>query len=667
MNLPFWQHLALAALLFHPANLPGQEEPPQERAPKAIAAYESLRQQPGKERQRDKALQWLGEIDEPAVVDYLRAELAAAGDSARAAAVVAALACIPRKEVEPELTALVLRPSAPATARAAAVLAIAAMGDRGADHMIELACGDDARAMRPIRMAVFAALVRTKADRTLRALVPMLDRGSAEERLECLRLLRDVAGLAPLSLARIKLMQHDNLALATAAWRDLAVEGHERSRALALDIIERLPEVVPPAVAADAILALCIVKDADFYPLILRLARSKAAGIKQAVRDGAPFAAKDAALLRFMVHEGLEDENPDARWAARELLKLAPADAVQPLLAKVRDALKRGKPESLDLAIGLHDLLRRDPSWRSDLLAMVLSKDVPTRTAGLTMLAELDVGDAQGIAQQSVNAKEWQLRSAAYRYLSRFRTVDSIPMLIARYGKEEGRLQDELHQALFRHSGTRCWSKKEWETWWKEHAEGFVLPREETVQTSLGSGSGQTSAYYGVPMVSTRVAFLLDHSGSMREQIGTDRKFNRLEAAKKQLALVLEKLPATHMANLVPYDSTPHPLWRELRLLEEPNRAEMLARVKSLRPTTGTNIFDSLEAAFADPTVDTIYLLTDGEPSAGKLVAVDDILAEVTRWHRTRQIVVHCVAVGLDSHLLRGIARVTGGEYRQVK
>ena len=62
-------------------------------------------------------------------------------------------------------------------------------------------------------------------------------------------------------------------------------------------------------------------------------------------------------------------------------------------------------------------------------------------------------------AQKSLTHSAWELRSVAYRYLTKCRDVGSIPLLIARYGKEEGRLASELEHALFVHTATRCFTR----------------------------------------------------------------------------------------------------------------------------------------------------------------------------------------------------------------
>jgi uncharacterized protein YegL len=88
--------------------------------------------------------------------------------------------------------------------------------------------------------------------------------------------------------------------------------------------------------------------------------------------------------------------------------------------------------------------------------------------------------------------------------------------------------------------------------------------------------------------------------------------------------------------------------------------------VKGLTAGGATNLFDALERAHADPLVDTIYLLTDGAPTAGKLRDPDAIVAEVQRWHRTRRVTIHTIAVGMDGALLKRLSALSGGQHRMV-
>ncbi len=62
---------------------------------------------------------------------------------------------------------------------------------------------------------------------------------------------------------------------------------------------------------------------------------------------------------------------------------------------------------------------------------------------------------------------------------------------------------------------------------------------------------------------------------------------------------------------------------------------------------------------------DTIFFMTDGTPTAGKLLDPDRILETVAEWNRTAQLTIHTVAVGdeCDAKFLEKLARENGGQF----
>lgn len=641
-----------------------------QRVDKAIADFDAIDKDPKALVMRQRALLWLGDLDHERVTEKLLAELQAAADKPFASTVLQAIARVPRPALQEPVWQVLQRSSAPVAARIAAAQATLALGERGVARLVQLVKGEDPKEAQARNFAL-TALVQSNSPRAVDAVAGLLQSGTTLQRQDLLRRLENVRNVAAISAARVRLAKEAELAVAAPAWRQLAVEGHPRAKDLLIDVFERMPGDPVPAVMADLLLGLCLVRDAEFYPVLLRYAANPSDVVRRVLRTAAGHAAKDPALLQFLIAKGLEDTKPGAREAAMALLAEATADAVQPLVAKVRKNISDPKRRSLDLVVGLNELLARDPSWANDCLQFAASRDPDTRVLGLSLLFDLNSDLAVVHAQQGVGAKEWPLRSMAYRYLTKFREVASIPLLIARWDREEGRLQAELSDALFAHTATRCWQRREWEAWWEKHRVGFALPHIETVRAAKpaagGAGGGNTVSYHDLPLVSTKAAFLVDHSGSMSAALGTDTKYNRLEAAKDQLRKVVQALPKTHHINLITYDQQIDALWDGVRPLSEENRTELLKKVDRMRLGGGTNIFDALERAFQDPTIDTIYLLTDGEPSSGKIVAADAIADEVRRWNRTRQVIIHCIGLGIDSALLKRLAKESGGEYRHVR
>jgi hypothetical protein len=632
---------------------------------KAIADYEAVANEPQKAAQRRRALLWLGEIDQPGATEFLQQQLVKAGDQPFAAVVAEAIGKVARPSLRGELWTLARRAEAPPAVRIAATRSVLRLGDDAIADVLR-AAGDDKLAA-PVRESLLMAVAESGDERALRGLVPLLSRGDLAMRLRVLRRMDSVRGVATISNARIKWLRDAELDFAAVAWRQLVLEGHERARSLTVDIIERFVEEPAPAVAADLITGLVRVRDADFYPLLLRYGGGGTSAVRESLRQAAPVAAEDPALVQFLVQKGLDDARPGAREAAKLLLLAAPVEAVRPLVERLRADLRAGRKKAMEQAAGLHELLVKDPTWRADLAALAQATDLDSRLLGLSLLLELGADAGIETAQQSLGHKSWELRSLAFRYLTRCRDVASIPLLIARYEREEGRLAAELDQALFVHTGTRCWKRSDWERWWSKHKTGFVLPHPDSVKGGGSSSGGKTISYHDIPVVSSRMCFLVDRSGSMSAPIGTDKKFNRLAAAKEQLTRVVEALPATTWVNLIDYETGVHPMWDEVRKLDAEARKDMLNRVANLQLAGGTNIFEALEAAFKDPKVDTIYLLTDGQPSSGRLTNAEDIIDEVRRWNRTKQVVIHCIGLGIDSDLLKRLAAMTGGSYKFVR
>ena len=63
--------------------------------------------------------------------------------------------------------------------------------------------------------------------------------------------------------------------------------------------------------------------------------------------------------------------------------------------------------------------------------------------------------------------------------------------------------------------------------------------------------------------------------------------------------------------------------------------------------------------------MDTIVLLTDGQPSVGEVTDTQEIRSRIERMNRTRKVLIHCVSVGRKSRFLRLLAEENGGIYTE--
>jgi len=631
---------------------------------RAIAAFEQSASKDMKER--IAALAALAALDDPRATEALCAALKQKGKDPFAARIADAIGQKQRPQAIGMLEGLVKAKDTEPQLRNAAARALGKQGNRGIDALIDVAQSESDQVTDAMRQASRAALAACNEDRAWRGLAPLALKGGKNEQLAILRLLAPAKGVKAVSTVRQKLAQDSDDAIAATAWRQLAAEGYPRAEAVLEDIVSRMGASPQPEARAEVIRGLAHGMFGLSPDDVLRIGATGGPMVQTAVTEVAHTLAKDAAMLAFLIDAAAERTDANERQFAFAVIARASADALQPHVARIRAGLQKPTRDSVELALATMPALSKDPQWKDDVQRMLSATDPELRTTGLSLLLDLGIGDAVAIAQKQLDAEAWSLRSVAYRYLAKFRDLSSIPMLIARFGKETGRLEVELGDALFVHAGVRCWSRDEWSEWWKKSEQGHELPRIETVTSTnkKGKGGGSTASYFGIPLVSKRCIFLVDASGSMSAKIGTDRKRTRFDEVRTQLHNAVAKLPEDQLFNICFYSSGVNPMWPELRMAKGDERQQVLDRIKASNFTQGsTNIFDSLERSFGDAQIDTIYLLSDGEPSAGRITDTTQIADLVRRWNYGRQVVIHCVAVGENSRFMERLARESGGEY----
>jgi hypothetical protein len=538
--------------------------------------------------------------------------------------------------------------------------AIGRQGNRGIDQLLDLARGDlDVK--DAVRDVALDGLAAADDERAWRGLASLALKGGAPQQLRVLRLLEPAKDIAAVTQVRLRLLHEGEAELAATAWRQLAQHGYADARDAFDALLDRIGRTPPAAARAELVAGLAPIVQPEQFADLLELAACADGAVQTALQRATPALGRNEAFVRWLTATGLERGDAAQRDVAFAVLRSAPAATVQPLLAKARAELA-AHPTPL-LLTGLHDLLRADPAWKDDVLRHARGGDTAVRTTALALLLELGCGDAVPQAQAALEDKVWELRSAAIRYLARFRALSSIPLLIARADKETGRLADELNDALFVHTGVRVGRRAEWEAWWQKHKDGHQLPPEASVRNAGKPDNGPTVAYFGLPLRSHHATFLIDVSGSMNARIGTDRKRSRLDEAKRQLTNAIEKLGDDREFNLASYNATVHPLWNELHKAKPKARQEATERVAQFAIGGGTDIYDALEFAFRDLAVDTVYLLTDGEPTAGRFTDIGELADQVRRWNWQRQVVIHCISLGEDSKLLKRLSAESGGTY----
>lgn len=368
------------------------------------------------------------------------------------------------------------------------------------------------------------------------------------------------------------------------------------------------------------------------------------------------------ALLRHAramqnLETALRDKDPEIRMAAIEAVAARKDPRSEEVL---RREAQRSEGETV------HAAIRALGGYPSEETLKFLGKlaaqgAIEPRVTALETLGAMERPDLLPVFAQALKSREWAARVVAVRQIARLKTKEAVDLLVERMGKEEGRLLSDIAEALQRLTGKGfITSAAHWKDWWAVNRDGFVPGAAEAPAGGVG-----VTTYHGVPVTSLRIIFCLDISGSMDSEVAGGPKETRLTMAKKELARVLSSLDRAAQVNVVFFGDAAEPWMRQL-VPVKPNLSSALRRIEAVKTKGATNIFDTLELCFTDSAVDTIYLLSDGEPNGGKFSDPGDILREVRRMNRARQIVIHTISLG-PSEFMRKLAEENWGKYVEKK
>ncbi|MDF1799404.1 MAG: VWA domain-containing protein [Planctomycetota bacterium] len=347
--------------------------------------------------------------------------------------------------------------------------------------------------------------------------------------------------------------------------------------------------------------------------------------------------------------------------------------------AAIRKHLKSKDGPMLRAAIvALSQLVDEREPWREEVTALARDRRPAARMGAAVALTELRTGPDLELLYELAKDTNQAVRLTALREVASLRRPDGVGLLIERLGVETGTVELQIAMMLRLMTGEDHGASARWKLWWKAEGETFELPDYDTAlmrehrREARREEGGTQASFYGLRIISDRVCFVLDTSGSMAaaanlpgERSTTKGKSasTRIEVAKYKLAEALTSFADEDLFNIVFFDTDVSPFTDELIEMTAKARAAALKYVSKQVPGGGTAVYDALDAAFDDERVDTIFLLTDGAPSAGRIVDPDRIAEAIARRNSTRLVTIHCISIGQSSALLQRLARDSGGSY----
>lgn len=277
------------------------------------------------------------------------------------------------------------------------------------------------------------------------------------------------------------------------------------------------------------------------------------------------------------------------------------------------------------------------------------------------------------LAYLSLNRDSFALVRATISALARVHKRECIEPLITFLGREDiGVLRGDARSALRSLTGQKHGPfRGPWEDWWSKNQATFVMPPDPTEEDAVDE-EDKGVTFYGVTTFSDRILFLLDISGSMDKAGSKDKpQPDRLTVAKQELLGAISRVDDKHRFDVMVFNHQVIPWQPAMVVASEEQRRKVKTWVQELFPMGGTNIHDALETGFAlassttgAPAADTIFFMTDGTPTAGKLQTPAAILEAVKDWNRGTNLTIHCIAVGeADQDFLKALAKIGHGQF----
>jgi HEAT repeat protein len=414
-----------------------------------------------------------------------------------------------------------------------------------------------------------------------------------------------------------------------------------------------------------------------------------------------------------------KQKNQDRRAKLIDVLGGAKVVAARPALVQIALEEKRASPAvryAIGRALGAIGGAEAQPA----LANLLADADPLVRLAAVDSTGALRLQELAGAVLPLLDDREWQVQIAAVQTAAKLRIAAAIEPLIALMRKG-GRLEEETAEALFKITALDFGTDPdEWALQWEKlKSIQWRIPTDEELAKKAESRKRtdafygkkeETTAFAGIPTTSTKVLFIIDVSGSMEDLVldterwsGRYENMQKLTIVKGELLSTLEGLAPNTDFNVVSFASEVKPFKKFLVPANIVNKAAAMAWVRNLKPIGGseaqalagaglsgsanleagkTNTFAALMYAFGiDPEnppaqgpqtgkasiknrIDTVFFLSDGRPSTGKLVDTEEIRKAVTELNRDYKMVLHAIAIGeFHKSFLKSLAEENGGVF----
>ncbi len=384
-----------------------------------------------------------------------------------------------------------------------------------------------------------------------------------------------------------------------------------------------------------------------------------------------------------------------------EIGKCGDLEAMKVLL---QVALKADDIEKLppDAANDLYEAVRaalasmKDKQAEEYLFKNVKShKDARARVVLTEVIAAKEGAPAEDALLDLMDDKRPEVAGTAIKGLAKRECVRAIEPMIALLGKVEKQRQDpwlDLVRGLTFMTGEDFPSALEWKSWWDGNKTTFDPKKKKGKKTEpVSTVTRETPKLFGTEVLSQRIVFILDVSGSMaiKDPISEGGKRGkavdpkdpgygevplermRMWRLKNEMVKCIEQLPENTRFSIVTFGTGAKKWHDELIPASAKNKADAIDFANSMNPEGFTWTDTAVELAFEIEDANAFYLFSDGIPQRGKKptgepdhIDRQEILEKIQQWNRTRKVKIYTIGLGeADARFMAQIAEQNDGKF----
>lgn len=377
----------------------------------------------------------------------------------------------------------------------------------------------------------------------------------------------------------------------------------------------------------------------------------------------------------LVLKSAFADKSDDVRKAAADLLSafLDQEEVSDYILDQLKMSFRKEGMESTTYG-GFRVLARSNSAHTQDQVLRMLEQYMGSSKTGPTLVFTLidDLGlegDLPALDSLKLFSKarlfeiDFGFRRAIVQALAKIKEREAIPLLISLIPTSKGLIQHDV--VLYLTSVTKQPFRNDtqrWEAWWEQNKDTFTFGTPDPL-TEIPIEEGAPT-YYRIPITARKIVFVIDTSHSMRGA--------PLDAAKRELISAIRQLPEATQFSIIVFNAAPYVWQQNLIAASTENKSAAIRMVETQDTGSQTASFDALEAAFyLKPEM--IFFLSDGQPTSGKVVIPEEIVAVITKLNFTRRVSLNTIGIGTEirgvqmlSKFMRALSENNWGIYRAV-